>query len=167
MTAISAAQTTPVTPPTAPVGAPRTGGVQGAIGSLIRSTGAGYQAAARQTAVEADKAAIHPFEAVTTATGLLKEKTANIKGVNRATGLLHTIGGFGMLILTANVSGTLRAPGDTAVDLTNRVADLIDGRDTAKGWSIGWGVRSEQQPVGSAPVASSALGAALAGAGMK
>jgi hypothetical protein len=172
------ARTTP-TPPTtapnagAPAGDPRAGGggVQGLIGDVIRSSAAGYQAVARGTAVEADKAAIHPFEAVSTATGLLKDKTAKVKGVNKATGLLHTIGGFAMLILTSNVSGTLRAPGETAVDVANRVADMIDGRDTAQGWNLGWGVRTTDGAVepaaGQAPVAVSGLGAALVAAGMK
>jgi hypothetical protein len=63
------------------------------------------------------------------------------------------------------VSGTLRAPGDAAVDLAGRVADAIDGKDTAKGWSIGWGVRSEAGVPEAAT--TSVLGAALANAGMK
>lgn len=154
--------------PAKPEADPRAGGgIQGLIGDVIRSSASGYQAAVRSSAVEADKAAIHPFEAVATTTGVIKDKTANIKGVNKATGLLHTIGGFAMLILTSNVSGTLRAPGDTAVDLANRVADLIDGKDTGKGWSIGWGVGAAgEQPAGE-PVASSSIGAALANSGMK
>lgn len=151
------------------------GGVQGLIGDALRSGAAGYQAVTRQSAVQADKAAIHPFEAVTTATGLLKEKTAGVKGLNRATSILHTVGGFGMLILTANVSAGLRSPGETAVDVVNRVADAIDGRETAHGWSLGWGIRSpgeddgteggEDQPDPAFSV--SPLGAALAASGMQ
>lgn len=174
----------PATPPVAPPApaqpaaeapAAAGGGVQGLIGDALRSGAAGYQAVSRQSSVQADKAAIHPFEAVTTATGLLKEKTAGIKGVNRATSILHTVGGFGMLILTANVSAGLRSPGETAVDVVGRVADAIDGRDTANGWSLGWGVRTpgeddgtegdEEQPNPAFSV--SPLGAALAASGMK
>lgn len=142
------------------------GGVQGLIGDAIRASAAGYQAAARRSGVEADKAAIHPFEAVSTATGLLKDKTANIKGVGKATGLLHTIGGFGMLILTANVAGTLRSPGDTAVDLGNRVADMIDGKQSAQGWNSGW-FAPNGDGAGSAPVQSSTIGSVLAQSGMR
>ncbi len=140
---------TPATPAPAPVATtpetdPRAGsGVQGIIGDLIRSTTAGYKQATKMTGIQADKAAMIPFETVSTGTALLKDKTAHIKGVNKATGLLHTIGGFALLILTANTTSTLRAPGETAVDIGNRVADLIDGRDTAEGWGIGWGIRTE------------------------
>jgi hypothetical protein len=144
---------------------PRAGtGVQGIIADLIRSTAAGYKQASKLTGVQADKAAIIPFETVTTGTGLLKEKTANVKFVNKATGLLHTIGGFALLIMTSNASSTLRAPGETAVDIGNRVADLIDGRDTAQGWGIGWGIRTDPDE-GQESV--STLGSALGAAGMK
>lgn len=172
--------TTPIAPAAAaePAGtAPAVagGGLQGLIGDALRSGAAGYQAVARQSAVQADKAAIHPFEAVTTATGLLKEKTSGLKGVNRATGILHTVGGFAMLILTANVSAGLRSPGETAVDVANRVADAIDGRDTAQGWSLGWGIRTPGDDDGTEdggeqpnPAFSvSPLGAALAASGMQ
>lgn len=128
--------------PTAPDNAGT--GVQGIIADVIRSTTAGYKQATKQAGVQADKAAIVPFETVATGTALLKEKTANIKGVNKATSVLHTIGGFALLILTANASSTLRSPGETAVDIGNRVADLIDGRTTAEGWSLGWGIRADE-----------------------
>lgn len=140
------------------------GGVQGIIADLIRSTAAGYKQATKMTGVQADKAAIIPFETVTTATGLLKEKTANIKGVNKATGLVHTIGGFALLILTANASSTLRAPGETAVDIGNRVADLLDGKKTAHGWGIGWGIRTDPDEGESS---MSTIGSALGNAGMR
>lgn len=158
--------------PASPDAKPREGGgVQGFLGDIIRASAAGYDAAARATAVEADKAGIHPFEAVTTLTGKLKQKTANVKGVSKATGLLHTVGGFGMLLLTANVSSSLRAPGGTAVDLAGRLADAIDGRSTAKGWNLGWGVRTpasgERAATEREPATSSVLGAALAQAGMQ
>lgn len=137
--------------PAAPVTAPRAGGgVQGVIGDLIRSSAAGYQQATKLAGVQVDKGAIHPFETVATATGLLKQKTANVKGVSKATSLIHTIGGFALLILSANASSTMRSPGETAVDLGNRVADAIDGKDTAQGWALGWGLRTpangEQAP---------------------
>jgi hypothetical protein len=175
LTVASTTPAPPVTTTATPTPEQAGGGVQGVIGDLLRSSAAGYQASARTSAVQADKAAIHPFEAVTTATGLVKQKTANVPVVSRATGMLHTIGGFAMLIMTANVSSTLRSPGDTAVDLGNRVADLIDGRSTIDGWSLGWGLRTPGSGEGdedggdqvSLPVATSALGAALAGAGMK
>ncbi|MCW2922200.1 MAG: hypothetical protein JWL76_2074 [Thermoleophilia bacterium] len=140
------------------------GGVQGIIGDLIRSTTAGYQQATKLAAVQADKAAIVPFETVITGTSLLKDKTANIKGVGKATGLLNTIAGFAMLIMSSNVSSTLRAPGETAVDIGNRVADLIDGKDTAQGWGIGWGIRTDPDE-GEETI--STLGSALGAAGMK
>jgi hypothetical protein len=152
---------TPVTPEDT---APRAGGgVQGVIADLIRSTAGGYKQATKLTGVQADKAAIIPFETVSTATGMLKEKTAHIKGVNKATSLAHTIGGFALLILTANASSTLRSPGETAVDVGNRVADLIDGRDTAQGWGIGWGIRSPE----SGEQSTSSIGSALDSAGMR
>lgn len=135
-------------------------GVQSIIADAIRGTVAGYKQSTRMSGVQADTAAMIPFETVVTSTGLLKNATANVPGVNKATGLLHTIGGFAMLILTSNVSGTIKAPGETAVDLGNRVADLIDGRDTAQGWGIGWGIRSE----GDAPLSD--VGVALDNAGM-
>jgi hypothetical protein len=151
---------------------PRAGaGVQGAIADLIRGSASGYQTATRIAGVQADKAAIHPFETVSTATGLLKQKTANIKGLNRATGMLHTIGGFGLLIMTANLSSGIKAPGNTAVDLGNRVADLIDGRSTAKGWSLGWGINVDPaSPPSDAALAASpesTVGSALGSLGMK
>lgn len=173
----------PTTTPSAPVAdAPRAGGgVQGFIGDVIRSAAAGYQTATRVAGVEADKAAIHPFEGVSTITGTLKEKTANVKGLNKLTGPLHTIGGFALLIMTANTSSALRAPGDTAVDLGNRIADAIDGRKTTNGWNLGWGIRSpeggdgDEGSAGASDaaagsdelVAVSGLGAALAQSGMQ
>jgi hypothetical protein len=155
--------------PAAPVADPRAGGVQGLIGDAIRSSAAGYQTATRTSSVQAEKAAIHPFESVSTITGLLKDKTANIKGVGRATGLLHTIGGFALLIMSSNVTSSLKTPGDSAVDIANRVADLIDGRQTAEGWNLGWGVgRTGNQPVAPDPNFSmSAIGAAMAKSGVK
>jgi hypothetical protein len=141
------------------------GGVQGAVGDFIRAAGAGYATAAAQEAVAVDKASIHPFEALGTATGLLRDKTAHVKGVNKATSILHTVGGFAMLILTSNVSGTLRAPGDTAQDLANHVADAIDGKQTATGWSLGWGVRTPEGEDAAAP--RSDIGSALAQAGVQ
>ena len=143
------------------------GGIQGIIGDALRAGSAGYAAATRQESVEADKVAIHPFETVATATGLLKNKTANVKYVNKATGLLHTIGGFAMLVLTSNVSSTLRSPGETAVDLASRVADAIDGKDTAQGWSLGWGVRAPEGEQASGQGTQGGIGAALAANGVK
>lgn len=159
----------PVTPParTQAAADPRAGGgVQGVIGDVLRGAGAGYAQATKQTGVQADKAAIHPLETVSTATGLLKQKTAHIKGVNRATGILHTVGGFGMLILTANASGTLRMPGQTASELAHTVADLVDGKDTVSGFSGGWFMppAAGREPV--APPASS-VGSALGSLGMR
>jgi hypothetical protein len=155
---------TPSTP--SPEDGPRAGGgVQGAIGDLLRGGAAGYQTAAHMSAVQTDKAAIVPFETVITATSLLKDKTAHIKFVGKGTGLLNTIAGFGMLILASNVSSGFRSPGDTVADLAGHVADAIDGKDTTNGWSVGWGVRSEAGVPDS--VATSALGASLANAGMK
>lgn len=156
-------------PASAPVGTPRAdsragGGIQGIIGDLIRSTTAGYKQATKMTGVQADKAAMIPFETVSTGTGLLKDKTAHIKGVGKATGLLHTIGGFALLIMSANTTSTLRAPGETAVDIGNRVADLIDGRDTAAGWGIGWGIRTDPDD---GEQSISTLGSALGNAGMQ
>lgn len=170
-----AAKPMTTTPSTTPSPAPETvvtpesdpragGGVQGVIGDLIRSTTAGYKQATKMTGIQADTAAMIPFETVSTGTALLKEKTAHIKGVGRATGLLHTIGGFALLIMTSNMSSTLRGPGETAVDIGNRVADLIDGKDTAQGWGLGWGIRSEPEE-GEETV--SALGSALGNAGMQ
>lgn len=152
--------------PPAPVNEPRAGGgIQGIIGDLIRSSTAGYQQATKLAGVQVDKAAIHPFETVATATGLLKSKTANVKGVNKVTSLLHTIGGFALLIMASNTSSTMRSPGETAVDLGNRVADLIDGKNTAQGWSLGWGVRSPGE--GEDAPEESGIGSALGSMGMK
>lgn len=142
------------------------GGVQGAIGNLIRSGSAGYATASAAMAVQSDKAAIHPFETVMTLTGFLKEKTAGIKGLAKATSLLNTIAGFGMLIGSATVSGTLRAPGQTAQDLGNRVADLIDGRKTAGPPSLGWGVRLDAA-TGEPTLTDAGAGSTLAALGMK
>lgn len=176
MQPVNATPATPVATPTPTAAKPdadvRAGsGVQGVIGDLIRGSVAGYQATTRQTAVQADKASIYPFETVSTATSLLKQKTANVKFVGKATGLLHTIGGFALLIAASNVSSSLKSPGDSAVDLGNRVADAIDGRRTAEGWNLGWGIRSgeesaESAPVG-APVEQSTIGSALSALGMK
>lgn len=149
-----------------PAADPRAGGgVQGIIGDLIRSSAAGYQQATKLAGVQVDKGAIHPFETVSTATGLLKEKTAGIKGVGKATSLLHTIGGFALLIMSANASSTMRSPGETAVDIGNRVADIIDGKDTAQGWALGWGVRSPDG--GEEAPEESGIGSALGSLGMK
>lgn len=174
---LTVSTTTPVSPAAGSTPAPASpdkpteqplagGGVQGAIGDLIRSSAAGYQAATHQEQVAADKIAIHPFETVATATGLLKDKTKNVKYVNQATSLLHTIGGFAMLILTSNVTSTLGSQGSTAVDLANRVADAIDGKDTAQGWSLGWGLRSPDGEKGEMPEMTG-LGATLAANGVK
>lgn len=158
----------PSTPPAAAADATRAGGgVQGLIGDALRGAGAGYAHATRLEAVQADKAAIHPFEAVTTATGLLKQKTANVPVLGRASSILHTVGGFAMLILTANVAGTLRAPGQTGAEIANAAADLIDGRDTSKGFSMGW--FATPQGAGEQPPAlpEGSVGAALGALGMR
>lgn len=158
--------TTPSAPSAAqkPEADPRAGGgVQGVVGDLLRSSVAGYKQATKLTAVQAEKAAMVPFEAVTTGTGLLKDKTANIKFVNKGTSLLHTVGGFALLIMSMNATSTLRSPGETAVDIGNRVADLIDGKDTAEGWGLGWGIRTDPEE-GEASV--SPIGDALSNAGM-
>jgi hypothetical protein len=99
-----------------------------------------------------------------TGTSLLKDKTAHIKGVNKATNILNTVAGFGLLILSANTSGTLRAPGETARDLVDHVADAIDGKKTANGWNLGWGVVAggEQDTAD-----TSGVGSALSSFGMK
>lgn len=163
---------TPITPTTpqpaatpAPVADPRAGtGVQGFIGDVLRGAGDGYQQAGRMTGVQADKAAIHPFEAVSTATGLLKQKTANIKGVNKATGLLHTIGGFAMLIVTANAAGILRSPGRTGNEFAHKVADMVDGRQTSQGFSPGWFMTP---PAEGETAPEGAVGSALGSLGMQ
>jgi hypothetical protein len=162
MTSISAtsAPTTPAAPKQPLVG----GGVQGAVGDLIRGAGAGYAQATKLEGVQADKAAIVPFETVITATSLLKDKTANVKHVSTATNLLNTIAGFGMLIVSSNVSGTLRAPGQTVQDLANHVADAIDGKQTAQGWNLGWGVVAGQKD--QVQAAPSGVGSALSNLGM-
>lgn len=138
------ASTPPVaTPPVKDATPPLAGGgVQGAIGDALRASAGGYLASTKVAAVEVDKGMIYPFESVATATGLLKEKTAGIKGLSKATSILHTVGGFALLILSSNLSATVRAPGETAVDLANRVADAIDGRESADGWFIGWNTRA-------------------------
>lgn len=157
---------TPTSTPATPVsGSPRAGvgGVQGAIGDLIRASAAGFQTSTNGNAITVDKAAIVPFEGVMTATGVLKEKTAHIKGLSKATGLINTVAGYGMLILTANVSGSVRSPGNTVVDLGGRLADLIDGKKTATGWHVGWGLAAD----GSRVPPTSAVGDALDALGMK
>lgn len=154
--------TTPNSPvaPATPVNPREGGGVQGFIGDVLRGSGAGYVAAGNASALQVDKAMIHPFELVATATGLLKEKTAGIKVLNKVTSLVNTIGGFALLIGTANVSTTMKASGETAFDITTRLADLVDGRDTATGWSLGWGVRTDEE-TGEPEMTQSGLGAAL------
>lgn len=171
MTSITAtpAPTTPATPAPAAASEPRAGGgVQGVIGDVLRGAGSGYAQATKMAAVQADKAAIHPFETVSTATGLLKEKTANVKGVNKATGLLHTIGGFAMLIMTANASGILRSPGTTGSELAHKMADMIDGRETSKGFTPGWFMTPPAEGDEPAPAPeASGIGSALGSLGMR
>lgn len=154
--------------PAAPAADPRAGtGVQGVIGDILRGAGSGYEQATKMTSVQADKAAIHPFETVSTATGLLKDKTRDIKGVNKATGILHTIGGFAMLIMTANASGVLRSPGVTGSEIAHKVADLIDGRNTSKGFTPGWFMTPPAEGEDAAPLPEGAVGSALSSMGMK
>ncbi len=141
------------------------GGAHAAVGDMLRSASDGYQTAASQLAVQSDKAAIYPFEAVTTLTGLLRDRTAAIKGLNKATSMLHTIGGMAMLIMANTVSSTLRAPGDTAHDVAYRVADAIDGRKTASGWNLGWGVTTPQST--ESTTSSNPIEAALLDAGVR
>ena len=167
MQPVSSTPATPAQPTTtpAPVADPRAGtGVQGVIGDFMRGAGDGYQQAGKMAGVQADKAAIHPFEAVATATGLLKQKTANVKYVNKATGLLHTIGGFAMLILTANASGILRSPGQTGNELAHKAADLIDGKQTSQGFTPGWFMTP---PAEGETAPEGAVGSALGSLGMK
>lgn len=135
--------------------APRAGGgVRGYLGDVVRAMGSGYAALTDATSVEAERASIHPFEGVTGLTGALRDATRNVRGLGRATGLLHTGAGFGMLIAANTVASGLRAPGDSVVDLTHRAADLIDGRDAAPAWSLGWGVRPAAPQAGVAEQAS-------------
>ena len=111
--------------------------VRGAVADVIRGIGAGWEAQSTGSAVTVDKAAIYPIETVYTATDLLRKSTANIKYVNKATGLLHTVGMFGGLIYATNTSGMVRATGDNGNELLHQVADLVDGQDTAQGWNNG------------------------------
>lgn len=152
----------------APAADPRAGtGVQGVIGDILRGAGAGYEQATKMTSVQADKAAIHPFETVTSATGLLKDSTKDIKVVNKATGILHTIGGFAMLIMTANVGGVLRSPGVTGSEIAHKVADLVDGRNTSKGFTPGWFMTPPAEGDQAAPLPEGPVGSALTSMGMK
>jgi hypothetical protein len=135
-----------ITPPTFPTTAPAASSSpnlgQDAVADVLRAGGAGYAAAASKAAVQVDKAAITPFEGVLTLTGLLKGKTANIPVLGKATGLLHTIAGFGLLIAAASVAGAVRAPGNAAHDISNKVADVIDGGATSAS-SLNWGVATD------------------------
>ena len=177
ISSVSSTPNTPVTPVTptptpaaTPVATPPVenagGGIQGVIGDALRGAGAGYEQATRLTGVQADKAAIHPFETVSTATGILKEKTANIKFVNKGTGILHTIGGFAMLIMTANAAGILKSPGKTGNEIAHKVADMIDGKDTATGFTPGWFMTPSADGT-PAPIVESSVGSALGSMGMK
>lgn len=162
----TAVPTTPVVTPVAPIAEQASGKVQGVIADFLRGAGDGYQQATKLAGTQADKAAIHPFEAVSTVTGVIKDKTANIKYVNKATGILHTIGGFGMLLMTANASGVLRSPGITANELAHKAADLIDGRKTSQGFTPGW-FTVPTPGVAAAPLPESGVGSALSSMGMK
>jgi hypothetical protein len=166
---VSSTPTTPATPTPTAAPAPDVhagGGIQGFIGDVLRGAGDGYQQATKLTGVQADKAAIHPFEAVSTATGILKAKTANIKGVSKVTGILHTVGGFAMLIMTANASGVLKSPGVTANELAHKAADMIDGKETATGFTPGWFMTPSADGT-PAPLVESEVGSALGSLGMK
>lgn len=166
--AVPVAPATPAPAGATPVADPRAGtGVQGVVGDIIRGAGSGYEQATKMTGVQADKAAIYPFETVSTATGLLKAKTANIKFVNKGTGMLHTIGGFALLIMLSNASGILKSPGVTGNELAHKLADVIDGQQTAQGFTPGWFMTppSDSSTVQAPP--ESGVGSVLSSLGMK
>lgn len=160
MTSISNPTPSPLPPGVAPRAG---GGIRGYLGDAIRALGSGYSAITDAAATQADRSSIHPFEGVTGMTAALRDATQNVRGVNKATGLLHMGAGFGMLIAATNVTNGLRAPGESVVDLTHHAADLLDGRDTAPGWSVGWGVRGSDA---AQPERASADGDALAELGI-
>lgn len=120
------------TPAKAPVSGSK-GGVHAAIGDALRGAGAGVGGVTRQEGIVVEKAAMVPFEAVVTVTSELKKATANVPVLGKATSLLHTITGFGMLIGAMTVSQLIRTPGDVAVSATHGAADLIDGKNTNPG----------------------------------
>ncbi|MCW2960520.1 MAG: hypothetical protein JWM90_907 [Thermoleophilia bacterium] len=133
------------------------------VAQTIRELGAGFRNGARLEGVQADKAAIHPFETVATLTSLLKNSTSNIKFVNKATSLVHTIGGFALLIAGAQASGALKAPGDTLGTMFGQLADVIDGTNQSQGAIPPW-FATVLDDAGEATIAPSGMMAQMAAA---
>jgi hypothetical protein len=105
------------------------------VANAIRDIGTGLAEGSNQIGVAADKGAIYPFEAVASLTGMLKDATAKVPFVSKGTSLVHTIGGFAVMIAASQVSGTLKAPGSVARDMLFGLANAIDGSKQSGGFS--------------------------------
>ena len=172
ISAIAPYASTPTPPaapaaPAAPVAAaPRAGGgSQGLVADVLRGAGAGYAAATNSASVTADKGMIYPIESIYQGVSLIASKTKDVPVLGKVTKFLPTIAGFGLLIVGMNASSMLKAPGETAMDLTHGLADMLDGRQTRSGWSLGFGVDTgEGEDATAAPV--SGIGSTLASLGV-
>lgn len=133
------------------------------VAQTIRELGDGFRNGARLEGVQADKAAIHPFETVATLTSLLKSSTANVKYVNKATSMVHTIGGFALLIAGAQASGALKAPGSVLGTMFGQLADVIDGTNQSNGLIPPW-FSTVVDDAGEASIAPSGMMAQMAAA---
>ena len=110
-------------------GAPGSG-VRGAMGTALRSVGAGVETIAGSAAVEAERAMQVPHEGVIAGTMTLRDATANVPVVNKATRLLDKVAGVALLASTANLVQGYAQPGQTISSIAHRAADLIDGPTT-------------------------------------
>ena len=118
-------------------GAAHGGGVRGAIGTALRSIGSGYETITTAAAREAETAMQVPHEGVVAATMTLRDSTANVPVVNKATRLLDKVAGVTMLASTANVVHGYAGPGQSISAIAHKAADLIDGKDSTGDWSSG------------------------------
>jgi hypothetical protein len=120
---------------------PEVGSVRSGAANSLRSVGAGLDQASEMIGVQADKMYIHPVETLYGASMQVKRVTADkakpLQVVGSATSKTLGVGGFVAAFYGMIAGGILRAPGDTAHDLSNAVADKIDGQKTFDG-SIGF-----------------------------
>lgn len=138
----------------------RAGGFATGIADVIRGVGAGYLQAGKSMAIAAEKGYIYPLEGAYTAANALASATSNVKYVGKATGYLKIGIALAGTMHSAQISGMLKAPGQTVDDAARSIADKIDGKSTFDGrWGLGLGISpadqvgSERGSIGSALIA--------------
>src|SRR5438045_3801537 len=101
---------------------PQVGAVRSTIADGLRAVGAGYNEATDWNAVTVDKATIYPIESIYGVGKAYSDTVGKIPVVGKTSAVFSVLGFLGTF--QGMIAGSLlRAPGELASDLTNKLAD--------------------------------------------